>query len=313
MGWSPGGYTVGPWMAQPTAEPLVSPNHSGWWRTGTDIAKRGWKPLATLQAAGVVLSMIVTAPLAVYIALVEDDFNEALAVADPDNAPDLSPLLTLLGLTFASVLVTIIVTGIVVLATVHVGASVANHADVRIADALRLAGRRLLPMLGWHLVAIPIYLVAVCLCFFPVLYVSAVFAVLPVVVAVERTNAISRCFSLFHGDLGASAGRVATILGLAVAAGLAAVLIGVAVDEMTRANMPGSAGIVGGAVASTLLSSVISGAVAILLAPLTLGAYADMRARRDPPGGPTIAQQLGIMASAIASWTPWSTGQGRQA
>jgi hypothetical protein len=197
----------------------------------------------------------------------------------------------------------------VTIATVHVGVSVATGAEVRLSSALGLAGRRVFPLLGWQLLAVPIYLVAVCLCFFPVFYVIAVMVVLPVVVAVERTNAISRCFSLFHQDLGLAASRIATIVALTIGvAGLGGV-VGAVIDSGVRAAVPGDGGILAGAVGSTLLSAIVSGALAILIAPLTLTAYADMRARQERIDATVIARQLGIAPATAAPGPPgWTQG-----
>ena len=291
------GYTVPPQLPVVATETLSSQNYSGWWRRGTDIARRGWKPLAALQAVGVLLGVIVGAPLTAWATLAEQDMN--VAFTDPATPPDLSLVFAGVGLALAGILATIIVAGIITLASVHVGASIAIGAPVRIGDALRLAGRRVLPMLGWQLLAIPIYLAAFCACILPVFYVVAVFTVLPVIVAIERTNAISRSFSLFHGDVGASLGRIATILGITIGVGLVAGVLGTVIEAAMRASVAGSAGIVSGSIVSTALTAVVSGAVVVPTAPLTLAAYADMRARKDYSGGPTIAQQLGIAAPAV--------------
>jgi hypothetical protein len=193
----------------------------------------------------------------------------------------------------------------VTLATVHVGVSIAMGVPVSIGNALGLAGRRVFPLLGWQLLAVPIYIAGLCLCFLPVLYVGAVFAVLPVVVAVERTGAIGRCFSLFHRDLGTSVGRIATVFGLTIAASIAGGGIGSILDSAARAASPGQTGIITGSVFSTLLSAVIGAALAILTAPLTLVAYADMRARVEPVTSAVIAQQLGILPPPAQQWPTW--------
>jgi hypothetical protein len=309
----PSGYTVPPQrqppytdaLASPTyIDPLVSPDFAGWWSRGVSIARRGWKPLATLQAAALLLALVAQAPVAAYAALASERMNRALTASDPSAPLDLTPLLTVLGLGLVGAMLAIIVTAIVTIATVHIGVSVATGAAVRISDALRLAARRVFPLLGWQLLAIPIYLVAVCVCFFPVFYIAAVFVVLPVVVAIERTNAISRCFSLFHGDVGLAIGRIATILGLTIGVAVVGGLIGTAVDAAVRAAVPGEGGVIAGSVCSTLLAATIGGAMAILIAPLTLTAYAGMRARQAPLNAMVIAHELGI---APATWpaSPW--------
>src|SRR5262245_10628641 len=248
-----GGYTV-PQPALPVPgnyEPLISENYNGWWSRGVGIARRGWKPLATLQALGLILALLIEAPVAAFVALRRDDLTRDFTTAAEQNtAPNLSLVFTLVAFALIGVLLTVVVTAMVVLATVHVGVSIAMGVPVSIANALGLAGRRVFPLIGWQLLAVPIYIAGLCLCVLPVLYVGAVFAVLPVVVAVERTGAIGRCFSLFHRDLGTSVGRIATVFGLTLAASIAGGLIGSIFDTAARTASPGSAGIITGSVVS---------------------------------------------------------------
>jgi len=300
----PGGYAIPPHVQESLTDPLISLNYNGWWSRGVSIAKRGWKPLATLQALGLILVLLIQAPIAVYGTLAADDLNRSIDTSDTNAPPDLAPVLGVLGFALVVALLAIIVAAMVTIATVHVGVSVAIGAPVRIADALHLAARRVFPLLGWQLLAIPIYLLAVCACFLPVFYVAAVFVVLPVVVAVERTNAIGRCFSLFHGNLGSSIARIATIVGLNFGVAIAGGFVGTLFDAAARAASPGTVGLVAGSVASTLVAAAIGAALAILLAPLTLAAYADMRARLEPLNTMMIAQQLGIVPPAV----PWPAG-----
>ena len=123
----------------------------------------------------------------------------------------------------------------------------------------------------------------------PVIYVGAVFTILPAVIAFERGNAISRCFSLFHADLGSSVGRVATVAGLNLVGSL---ILGVLTFVITLAAL-GSAGldatadVSSGATATVgTLTAVLNGLYyfisGILLPPLLVTAYADMRARHEP-------------------------------
>jgi hypothetical protein len=292
---------------QQQADPLISPNYSGWWQRGTAIVRRGWQTLALLQLIGLGLALAIQAPVAVYAALVEDDMRRSFTTADAQLGQfDWGPFLGLLGFTLGAALLAVVVTTMVTIAVVHVGVSIAVGAPVRPGAALALAARRVFPLLGWQLLAAPIYLVALCLCFLPIFYVWAVLAVLPVVVAVERTNAIGRCFTLFHRDLGASAGRLATLLGMTIGVSVVSALFGGIIQAVTSSALTGDTAIVVGSIASTLVGSVLGGALAILAAPLTLTAYADMRARVEPVNALMIAQQLDIAPPPA----PWSPGPG---
>ncbi|GIF71569.1 hypothetical protein [Asanoa siamensis] len=291
---------------QQYADPLVSPTYGGWWNRGVDIVRRGWQPLAVVQGLGVVLALLLQAPLAVYLTFVDQRLTDDVLAGETTGQVDWTPIAVVMGLGLVSALLSVVVSAIVTTAVVHVGASVAVGAPVRIGAALRLAVRRAFPLIGWQLLTFPLYFVAFCLCVLPVFYVLAVFTVLPVVVAVERTSAISRSFSLFHRDLGASAGRVATIIGLSIGVTLLGSIVGVVAETMIAGAAPGTGGTVVGVLLSTLISAVLTAAVAILIAPLTLAAYADMRARVEPVNATMIAQELGILPPQ--AWSPAPAG-----
>ncbi len=303
-----GGYLPPQQFGPQTADPLISPNYGGWWNRGVAIVRVGWKPLAGLQAVGVALSLLVQAPAAVFIAFATNDLETSFIPEDSSAQPDWTPFIVLMSLTVAAALLALVLSTVITLASVYVGVSIAVGVPPRMGDAVRMAVRRLFPLLGWQLLAIPIYLVAVCFCVLPIFYVMAVFAVLPVVVAVERTNAIARCFTLFHRDFGAAAGRIATILGLTLGVALVGAVLGGAIEAGTSVSLTGNAGVITGSIVSTLLTAVIAGAVAVLIAPLTLTAYADLRARVEPINALAIAQQLGIVPPANPWTAPWPPG-----
>jgi hypothetical protein len=304
-GVPPGGYLPPPQFGSQPVDPLVSPDYSGWWSRGTTIVRRGWKQLATLQAIGLVAALLLEAPAGIYVAFASDDLQRSFPEpGSGGETGDLTPFFVVLGLTVGAVLLGVLVTSMVTLAVVHVGVSIAIGAPARIDDALRLAARRLFPLIGWQLLTIPIYLVGLCLCILPIVYVAAVFTVLPVVVAAERTNAVSRCFTLFHRNLGVSAGRIATLLGLSLAVGLIGTVLSGVIEAAASVGSSTSATVIG-VVVSTLVSAVLSGALAVLVAPLTLTAYADMRARTEPFNAMVIAQELGVVQPPSPWSQPW--------
>ena len=143
-----GGYTTPPPVPTPlpmstplSTEPLISPNYNGWWSRGVSIAKRGWRPLAALQAVGVILALLVQAPVAAYAAIFSDRLDRNLGGTDIGQSLDLTSVFAVIGFGLLGLLVAVILTAMVTIATVHVGASIAVGAPVRIADALALALR----------------------------------------------------------------------------------------------------------------------------------------------------------------------------
>ncbi len=269
------GYTVPPPPPPPDAA-LGALTYNGWWQRGTWIVRQGWRQLALLQVIGMVLQLGAQTPVVVLLTLRTDDLARAAGTgAEP---PDISQFYGLFGYGLLAILASVVATAAVTVATVHVGASIVVGGTPSFGGAVRLGLRRAFPVIGWQLLAVPIYLVAVCACVVPVIYVAAVFTVLPVVVAVERNGAIGRCFSLFHADLGASIARIATIGGMVIGAAFVGNVIGTLVESGVTAAAAGDNGLIAGAVVAVLISTVFTGALAVFVAPLTLSAYLDLRA-----------------------------------
>src|SRR5262245_26259355 len=67
-------------------DPLISPDYGGWFNRGKTIVQRAWKELAVLQAVGLVLVLLVQAPIAVFVALRTDDLRNLTRT--PDEPPD---------------------------------------------------------------------------------------------------------------------------------------------------------------------------------------------------------------------------------
>ena len=76
-GVPPGGYLPPPQFGAQPVDPLVSPDYSGWWSRATTIVRHGWKPLATIQAIGLLLSLLLQAPAGIYLAFATDDLERA--------------------------------------------------------------------------------------------------------------------------------------------------------------------------------------------------------------------------------------------
>jgi hypothetical protein len=306
------GYAV-PYLPQYGYDPLISPDYGGWWQRGMAIVKAGWPQLASLQAIGIAVGMLVQAPLLIYIAL----WSQSLlsdANGGATGQPDLGPILGTAGLALLAAFVSVIISAAITVATMHLAASIAAGTTRSVGASARLALRRALPLVGWEVLSAPIILAALCLCVLPVLYPLAVFTILPAVVAFERTNAISRCFALFHRNVGVAVGRIATIAGIGILVAVVASIIGQIVES--AAGVPGSIGVpVGGrdvetgvliaaTIGSTAVSVVLTAAVAVLTGPLTLLTYADLRARYEPLSTQVLINELGIDETTTDPYAP---------
>lgn len=302
------GSPQGPWVPQTPApaqwgpppgeypqDPLISPNFNGWWNRGFAIAKLTWRQLLVLQAAVGVLNFGLQGAAGAWQRLALRDIEQAAAAGDD---PEFGAILAGSGLVFLASIGVTLVTMVATLAAVRIVVEGAIGREPDLGAALSAAVRRLFPMLGWGLLAGLIILAGVCACLFPALYFGAVFLVLSPVVAVERGNAIKRCFKLFHGDLGSSVARVATIFGITIAASF----VGGAIGAIAGLAAPPATASTGALVTVSLIVAavgvVVGGALRLFTDPLTVAAYADMRARVEPLTSAQIAHELGIPAPA---------------
>jgi hypothetical protein len=263
------------------ADPLISNDFNGWWHRGFQLAKAAWRPMALIQAIVGVPALILLAP-----AMVTFQERQRVALArleattTSDEMPDFGALFAgfpiLLAAAFAAGLFYMF--GQLACQQVVV-ATATGRPGGKVGPAFLTATKRLLPLIGWYLLALPVAIVATVLCFFPVIYVAAALAVLPVVVLLERGKGIGRSFQLFHTNLGVSVSRIATIAGLSLAGGMALTLLTTIVDAT-----------IGGSVSTpnttaTVINTVLQGAYYVvaypILAPLLVAAYADLRARRE--------------------------------
>ncbi len=297
-GTPPAGGFGGPPPGIGDGDPLVSPNYEGWWMRSFELFKRGWRPLLILQ----LIAFVVALPLTVYTAIFqgivlpewEDRINAQIDVGGPLALADFTPLIVHAVILVVGGIVALLFYWLVLLASFRVVATVAVGGEVSLGAALKHGLRRLLPMIGWQILGSLLVLIGICACILPGVYVIAVLLVMPAVVAFERGangGAIDRSFRLFHGDLGTSAARVATMLGLYV---VVALVVGVlaAVVELGTGTADQVGVVVAGAAVSSLLQVALQAAVTVCGVPLLVTTYADMRARVEPFSTAVMAEEL---------------------
>jgi hypothetical protein len=269
---------------QPGYDPLISADYNGWWQRGIAIVKAAWRPLVTLQAIGLVVGLAVRWPAAI--------FQATVTINRDTGTANLGRLFGSLAISFVGLIAAALVSMVVTLAIVHVTVVAATGEQPNVGDALRLAVKRLLPLIGWGLLAGLIVFVGLCACILPGIYFYAVFVIVPPVVMLERTNVIARCFKLFHGNIGASLARVATIIGITLVVGFIVGAIGGAIGVAVATNTASTGGRIAADLVSTTLGIVASAALGVLLGPLTVLAYADMRARVEQVNAGVVRQEL---------------------
>ncbi|MFI7541620.1 hypothetical protein [Actinoplanes sp. NPDC049599] len=265
-------------------DPLVSNDFNGWWQRGFRLLRAAWRPMAVIQALVAVPTLILLVPAMV---MFQDRQREGLAKLEASTTTESLPDLSELFAGFPILLAATAGAGLFYLFGQLAGQQVVvftatGRTGNLVGPALLAAAKRLPALIGWYLLAIPVLIVATVLCFFPVIYVAAALTVLPVVVLLERGNGIGRCFQLFHASIGVSVSRIATIFGLSLAGGLLLTLVTTVVDVTIGGsfNTPNSAA----TVVNTVLQSAYYVVAYLVVAPLLVTAYADMRARREPFG-----------------------------
>jgi hypothetical protein len=290
MSVPPDGYGPPPPAGGYPPDPLISPDFAGWWQRGVLVVRRSWRQLVILQLILGGFTLAAQGAAAIM---------QSLALRDLDGFSDteIPPLGTMLGASavgFVATVAALLMSTLVTLAAVRVVVVTATGGQPSVADALRGAIRRLFPMVGWSLLAGLIIIAGICACILPGLYFWAVFTVLAPVVAFERGGAIGRCFNLFHSDLGRSLARIATIVGILFAGTMVAAVVAVAGDVVADPLTASTPALVTAALVSTAVSVVVTGVLRVLTDPLTVGAYADMRARLEPLSSATLANEINM-------------------
>ena len=263
------------------ADPLISNDFNGWWQRSFQLVRAAWRPIAVIQAIIGVPALILLLPTTVIFQNRQREAFERLeASTDADAFPNMSDMFAGFPILLAAAAVTglLFVFGQLAAQQVVVFTATGRTGNL-VGPAMLAAARRVLPLIGWYLLAIPVLVVAAVLCFFPVIYVGAALTVLPVVILLERGNGIGRCFQLFHARIGVSVSRIATIYGLSLAAGMLLTLLTTIVDttiggSFTTPNTTAT-------VINAVLQSVYYFVTYLVLAPLLVTTYADMRARRE--------------------------------
>jgi hypothetical protein len=274
------------------SDPLISADYTGWWQKNKNLFQAYWRQLAVLQGIGALAALVLRVPAAVVQAIQTRglrDSGQLDRTAIRHAVAEALPALTI-G-TVGSILAGLLL-ALVSLAGMRLLVTGVTGGEPAVPDALRGALGRLFPLVGWSLLAGLILLLGFCACFVPALYFAAVFTVLPAVVLFERGGVIVRCFKLFHADFSASIARVATVIGIAIAASLLSSSISTVVNTVAQAWSAGTGGLVSGTLIGTVFQVAVTAALGVLLTPLVLTTYADERARLEPLHTGVLAHEL---------------------
>jgi hypothetical protein len=251
-----------------------------------------WRPLLVLQLIGAAAALILRVPTAV----IQTVGTRRLPTTVPsDNTEAIRVFFRALpwGLVGAAGwILAALATALVLLASMRLLVRAVTGGRPDVGEAIRGAVPRLLPYIGWGLLASLAVFLGFCACILPSIYFIAVFTVLPAVVLFERGDVISRCFRLFHTDLAASVLRAGTIMAIGLAAVIVSSIIDAIVRGVARAVSAGTTGAVLGTALVTVFDVLIAAGFGVLLGPLILTTYADLRARREPLNSQALAHDL---------------------
>jgi hypothetical protein len=255
------------------ADPLISADYAGWWRRTLAVIARVWPQLLVLELIGAVLVFLSEVALSRLVRLSVFASDEGL------GARIVTPAAAALVEEVLQALITLMVVYLVILA--------AAGRQPTLGAVVNGAARRWLPMLGWSVLGGLLIGVGLLMCLLPGIYFALVLTLLAPVIAVERREGIGRCFELFHARPGAAWSRIGTVVAILVLVGGALDLV---IDRAVGPTLLDPA--VDVDVLALALSGVAGAAVMVLTGPLTVTAYADLRARLEPTSTAGLTERL---------------------
>nr|BFE73938.1 hypothetical protein GCM10020092_072390 [Actinoplanes digitatis] len=210
-----------------------------------------------------------------------------LATRDAAAGHD-SSVIAVVAYGLAGILVALIY-AIASFAAVRLVVTIATGAEARAGQAVRAVLPRLPALIGWSLLAGLIVVAGLCACVVPGVYFGAVFIMLPAVVLFERGEPLTRCFRRFNHSFGAAVARTATIIGLLIGISMVFALLSGLVTLLALGSVfadpavfASTGAVVTDAVLGSILEMTASLISGVVLTPLIVATYADLRARWEP-------------------------------
>jgi hypothetical protein len=268
---------VAPTYYAPPDDPLISADYNGWWSRSFRLLKAVWREAALIQTLWVVPSVVLGAIFSFAVNGLFSDLTNTPDTAEPDWHPFVRLAIYLVPLALLSGLLAVLAS----LATFHLVVQAALGRPLSVPAALRVAVRRIPAYLGWGFVGGLATLAGFVCCILPGYYVSVVLTILPVVVLLERGRAVARCFRLFHARVGDALARLITMLGLSMVVGVVAQLL-IAIMGVPFGVFSGDGVSEPALFAVSIAGLLLTAAIQLVLAPMHVTTYADMRARHEP-------------------------------
>lgn len=254
-------------------DPLVPLDFAGWFRRSIDVARRSFVTLATLQLISAVVGLVVSIATAGPTTAFLDQTMALQASAETGAPPDMTAFGAAFGdyavIMLFSWAISIVVTAVVMGASLFVAIRDADGTPATAADGLRFAAKRAPLFAAW--LALAWIMIGVGTVFFliPGIYLALVLlSSLAGVVVVER-NGIGRCFDIIRGRFWATTGRMLITL----------LLVGVYAFIVY-----GIAGALGGgptSVSTAVLHAILAIPASIVIVGIAAVTYAELRFHQD--------------------------------
>jgi hypothetical protein len=271
-GVGPSGYGGPP----PGEDPLVSSDVGSWFSKAFAVLGKAWKQMLVVHLVAAVPTFVLTVPFATWAEDLQIDV-EAESVQGGD-------VVRLLGAGAVVSIVTLVVSTWGTLCAFWIGARAANGDSFDFPSALRFGLRRLLPYLGWAVLAGLLTGVGFLLCLVPGIWLGVVFySSLLGVVAFEQGrygSAFSRCFALNRNHWWSNFGRLLLMILLGLVWGAVVGVVGGAVG--------GDSLVVG-----QLVSSIAGAGSGVVSTALLLVLYAERRNAEQPITTRALVAELG--------------------
>lgn len=284
----------------PVEDPLVPVDLGGWFKRVFGVLRRSFGRVLLLQgvvllAAGVI-ELVTVQNVISNLAGSVSALGEAGALDQTGDPSQLSPAIVGAFASLFSPVTVIAWLAFMVIAVFAQAASwyvvVGDAAGERtsISAALRLSARRVLPLLGWGLLANLIAAAGFVLLIVPGIYLMIVFGSTLVGVVVVERRGIGRCFALLKRRFWATTGRL--LLAWVILGGYS-VIVSIVVTPVVVGLASNGIDLTTGIVMAMLVNLVLSIPAGVAMVAVVVVTYAELRGHERPGvSTPTLAAEL---------------------
>jgi hypothetical protein len=275
-----------PFGGPPVVDPLTPgqyPSFDGWARRTVGVVRRAFRPGLAILAATALLPAAVAGGLGIFLQRYTGRYQGRQQLTQQESYHLLTGLAGYAGLLLVLSALTAYLSSVGWVACLRLMAEQAAGRPTSVGDCLRYGVRRGLPLWGWYLLAELVFMVGLCACVVPGIYLALALSMIAPIVAFEREEpAFTRSFRLVHSNFWPTVGR---LLVLFLAVGIFQYLVSCVLGAVTGlgvlsvpAHQPGVVALVVNAVLNALVGLPV---MLVEIAGL-LVTYAELRGRQEP-------------------------------